>query len=212
MKSQGCVARPVRIKWLVALVVFFTALIVLLSSIYFLYLPTGGYQGGRNPTYGIVILFSRETWEFLHTWVGVAFIAAILVHMPIHWSWIVGTIRRMRNNLIDKDQKMNSKVKLNILVDGIIGFSFLVAAITGLRFLLLPNHGTASQLLNITTLDIIHTWSGVVMSLAAIAHFFIHWSWISKITPKIVKLPERRPAEITINETPSGNPVILSNK
>ncbi len=54
-----------RNKWLLFAVVFLSGLVAALSGIYFLFVPSGGYQGGRNPTYGLTILFSRHTWDDL---------------------------------------------------------------------------------------------------------------------------------------------------
>jgi hypothetical protein len=34
-------------------------------------------------------LFSRTTWDVIHTWSGVAMIAAAILHFAIHWRWIV---------------------------------------------------------------------------------------------------------------------------
>ena len=41
----------------------------------FLFLPVGGFQGGRNPYYGIVIFFERHTWGDIHTWSSVVIMA-----------------------------------------------------------------------------------------------------------------------------------------
>ena len=54
------------------------ALVVIASSLYFLYLPNG-FQGGRNPYYEIIILFARETWDVLHTWSGILMILISLI-------------------------------------------------------------------------------------------------------------------------------------
>ena len=89
MEKKPLVSSQTRRNWWIDLTLFLSGLVVLVSSVYFLFLPSGGYQGGRNPYYGIVILFSRETWEWLHTWLGIAMIAAAVIHIPLHWGWIV---------------------------------------------------------------------------------------------------------------------------
>jgi hypothetical protein len=165
---------------------------VFLSSIYFLFLPTGGYQGGKNPYYGITILFDRETWETLHTWGSIIFIAAILIHLPLHWRWISGTAKRISGSFRKDGSTMNVKVRCNIAVDSIIASSFFIATVSGIYFLLLPKHSVNEWLFSASTWDLIHTWSGIVMVLAAMVHFLIHWNWIRKITPKVVNLPIRK--------------------
>ncbi len=34
------------------------------------------------------------------------------------------------------------------------------------------------------TWDVIHTWSGVLMVLAALLHFVIHWRWAVNVTER----------------------------
>ena len=58
-----------------------------------LILPRGGrgYMGGRGT---IVIardsfLWSRDTWLGLHDWVGIALVVVVLLHLALHWRWIV---------------------------------------------------------------------------------------------------------------------------
>ena len=64
------ISRTTRLNWILDAGVFFTALVAGFSGLYFLYVPVGGYQGGKNPLYGITILFSRSTWDDLHLWGG----------------------------------------------------------------------------------------------------------------------------------------------
>ncbi len=55
----------------------------------------GGYQGGRNPAYSAVIAgLDRGTWSDLHTWLGLGFVAVLVVHQALHWAWIRNTIGR----------------------------------------------------------------------------------------------------------------------
>ena len=73
--STKTVSLQTRTNWIIDLTVFLGGLAAAISGIYFLFLPSGGYQGGRNPMYGVTVLFARHTWDDLHTWSGVAMIA-----------------------------------------------------------------------------------------------------------------------------------------
>ena len=68
--STQTVSKQTQKNWWVDAALLFSAVAAALSGIYFLFLPSG-YQGGRNPLYNIQILFSRQTWDDLHTWTGV---------------------------------------------------------------------------------------------------------------------------------------------
>ncbi len=72
VKEQRLLAKATRRNWEIDASLFISAILASLSGIYFLYFVTGGYQGGRNPQYGVVFLFERHTWDLIHTWTGVA--------------------------------------------------------------------------------------------------------------------------------------------
>ena len=70
MSKRIGISMQTRKNWLIDAAVFLGGIVAALSGIYFLFLPSGGYQGGRNPMYGITIFFQRHTWDDLHTWGG----------------------------------------------------------------------------------------------------------------------------------------------
>ena len=55
------ISTQTRNNWLIDAGLALSAVTAMISGIYFLYLPVGGYQGGRNPMYGVHILFERHT-------------------------------------------------------------------------------------------------------------------------------------------------------
>ncbi|MCJ7618813.1 MAG: DUF4405 domain-containing protein [Anaerolineae bacterium] len=66
------------------------------SGIVLLTQPHGGYQGGRNPNFGQTVLFlSRDGWMDFHVWGSLAMIAGIVVHLALHWRWIVCMVKRL---------------------------------------------------------------------------------------------------------------------
>jgi hypothetical protein len=66
------------------------------SSLVFLAAGSGGYQGGRNPSFQTAILgISRWTWSDVHTWTGLAVVAGVAIHLLLHWRWIVGMTKGM---------------------------------------------------------------------------------------------------------------------
>jgi hypothetical protein len=158
-----------------------TGLIAVLSGIYFLFLPIGGYMGGRNPFYDVIIFFQRHTWDDIHTWSSVAILVLALLHIPLHWGWIVKMTEKGFRSMIGKS-KLNKHSSFNLFINVLIGISGLICGISGLYFLFLP----AEPILIFTPLawDLIHTWSGVVMTAAGILHFGIHWKWVVKVLSK----------------------------
>ena len=59
------------------------------SGVYFLFVPGGRWAA--DPLF----LFTRATWDLLHTWAGVALISAALIHFVIHWKWVTKVSHKM---------------------------------------------------------------------------------------------------------------------
>ena len=198
--TMQCVSKQTQKHWWVNAALFTSAVLAALSGIYFLFLPTGGFQGGRNPLYNIQILFTRQTWDDLHTWGGVAMIIAAVVHLAFHWSWVVSMARRTWNELTGKCGCMNSRGRWNLILNTVVAVSFIFTALSGIYFLFVPSGGRAVDpmiLFNRTTWDLIHTWSAIMLIATAVIHFVIHWKWVTKVTGKMIKLvfPSRAVAQ-----------------
>jgi cytochrome b subunit of formate dehydrogenase len=192
-------SKPIRMSmqtrknWLIDAAVFLGGILAALSGIYFLFLPSGGYQGGRNPMYGITILFSRHTWSDLHTWGGVLMIAAIAVHLTFHWDWVRRMAGRTVNALVPGGSRLSRGALFNVGIDLLVALSFLACAVSGIYFLFAPAGGfqggrnpgwDPNFLFSRTTWDLVHTWSGVVLISSAVVHFAIHWRWVKNVTAR----------------------------
>lgn len=176
-------------NWWIDAILFSSAVIAALSGIYFLFLPAGGYQGGRNPLYEVQILFDRHTWDDLHTWGGAAMIAAAMIHLLIHWSWVKSMLRRTWNELTGKCGCMNARGRWNLILNVLVAASFVLAAISGVYFMFIPGGRWAADPMIIftrTTWDLIHTWSGVAFISLALIHFYIHWKWVTKVSRRML--------------------------
>ena len=182
MKKSN-LSSKLRYNWFIDAVLFLGALLAVLTGVYFLVYPVGGYMGGRNPDYGVIFIFGRETWEVLHDWTGIAMIAAALIHIVFHWKWILGTLKRIFRMLSRKAERFGNRLFWTIVIDAIIALGFFLSAISGLYFFFAAKD--ANWLLLDTTWDMIHTWSSDIMIIAALIHIILHWDWIKNITAKI---------------------------
>lgn len=188
MKERKSTLTPkLRQNWWIDAGLGVSAVVAILSSLYFLAFPVGGYQGGRNPYYDLVVIFSRHTWDIIHTWSGALMIFAAVVHIIIHWTWITGTINRTWHIITRKEKGFKPRLTYNIALDATVALSFLVCTISGAYFMAFPESGPSGQsfVFTKTGWDLIHTWSGVVMTITAVLHFVLHWKWVVNITGKI---------------------------
>lgn len=191
MTPQRMVSQKTLNNWLLDASLALSGLLAGLTGVYFLFLPTNGYMGGRNPLYGITILFQRATWEDLHIWTGLAMTVVALIHLAIHWKWVVSTSRRLWREATGKSKTLNRHVVVNILTNLVIAVGFFLSAASGVYFFVIGgSHGGSNPapffLFSLTAWDMIHTWSSVVMMAAAMVHFLIHWQWVVKVTRRVV--------------------------
>jgi drug/metabolite transporter (DMT)-like permease len=191
-----------RANWLIDVAVFIGGILAGLSGVYFLFLPSGGYQGGRNPAYGITLLFERHTWSDVHLWGGVLMIVAIAVHFAIHWEWVKRMSRRSVKAMFGRNGKLSKGAKVNVAINALVAVSFLLCAVSGIYFIFGPSGGYQGGsnagwdpgfLFSRTAWDLIHNWSGVVLSAAAVVHFAIHWRWVRNVTARFFLSLRRQP-------------------
>jgi len=208
MSKRVKISAQNRNNWLLDATVFIGGVLAALSGIYFLYLPSGGYQGGRNPTYGVTVLFDRHTWDDLHTWSGMVMIAAAAIHLVIHWNWIKMMVRRSAKAVMSRERGMPRFVLFNIAINAVVALSFLLTTVSGVYFLFAPSGGfqggsnpdwDPAFLFSRTTWDLFHTWAGVTLIGAVAVHFWIHWRWVKNVTKKLFLslLPQPRAGEST---------------
>jgi hypothetical protein len=210
MEKRKGLSTQTRRNWLIDAALFVGGILAALSGVYFLFLPSGGYRGGRNPLYGVTILFSRHTWDALHTWAGVAMIGAVVIHLAVHWRWVVMMAKRTVKAFTSRGSKLSRGARLNVALNTLVAISFLVTAVTGIYFLFVPSgggghaaSGSATFLFSRTSWDVIHTWAGVVLITAAVAHLAIHWRWVRNVTVRLVRSlgPERA---VPVVQMPAG--------
>ena len=187
-----------RRNWLIDAALFVGGILATLSGVYFLFVPSGGYQGGRNPMHGVAILFERHTWEDLHTWSGVAMIVVAVVHLAVHWRWVKMMAIRVVNAIRTRGAGLSKGARVNVAINLVVALSFVLVSASGIYFLLWPAGGSSE-----TVWDMIHTWSGVAMIAAAVVHLAIHWRWVKNVTVRMVRSlqPERG---VPVVQMPAG--------
>jgi len=204
------VSKSTKKNWMVDAILFISALIASLTGIYFLFLPVNGYQGGRNPMANVQILFSRQTWDNLHTWGGVIMIFIAGIHLVLHWNWLVKMVMRSLKQLSGRCDCLNSRGRWNLLLDIVVAISFLLSAVSGVFFLFVSGgrHLVDPQFLFTRyTWDMIHTWSAVVLIIAAVLHIAIHWKWIEKVTGNLFQLVIPKKIEPSVEISTEGRQI-----
>lgn len=102
--------RKARINLLVDVAIGVAFLVeVVTGFVLWLVLPHGGYQGGRNPLYQQAFIVSRDVWLSLHDWFAVVMVLGVLVHLVLHWRWIVGIFRTLWREAFSQEPSMRGE-------------------------------------------------------------------------------------------------------
>ena len=90
-------------KWATNYILFVIMLLLGLAqatsgSVLWFVLPSGqhGYLGGRNAelTDSSFLSWPRHNWIDLHDWTAVALLVMLIIHLILHWKWIIYTTRK----------------------------------------------------------------------------------------------------------------------
>lgn len=66
------------------------------SGVAFLFMGSGGYQGGRaDPSQAFFLGIARDTWRTLHTFASLAMSAGVGLHLVFHFNWITCVTKRI---------------------------------------------------------------------------------------------------------------------
>ncbi len=75
-----------KLNFLVDFLAFVAFLLVAKTGlIIFFFLPGGVRQGRYQEFWGI----TKATYSTIHDWAGIALIVLVIIHLILHWRWIV---------------------------------------------------------------------------------------------------------------------------
>jgi|GEM_PF-3554901 len=113
MSKQIAMPAQPRLNLLVNAIAFMGFILMALSGISFLVFP------------------SNDTLSGLHAFGSVMTIAAIVIHIALHWQWVKMMTRRSVESLTSRSVTLPKSVRLNVAIDTLIAISFLVTAVSG---------------------------------------------------------------------------------
>ncbi|GAB4423443.1 MAG: DUF4405 domain-containing protein [Anaerolineae bacterium] len=118
----------------------------------------------------------------IHEWLGIAFGAAIIMHLLLHWQWLVAVTRRFLSNV-------PWQARLNYILNL---FLFIDVTIIILSGLMISREALPSLGLSLASSG---AWKGLHhltanLSLALIGlHVALHWQWIANAVKRYVIQP-----------------------
>ncbi len=141
----------------------------------------------------LAIMAPGFTGIAIHEWLSLAFAAAVIVHILLHWDWIVCVGRKFVKNLLHVS-------KLKFVVDALLFVAVIVVMLSGLLIsrAVLPFLGLEAA--HNRAWESLHSLSADASLFLMALHFALNWGWVTCMFKKHIALPIaglfRRPARM----------------
>jgi hypothetical protein len=135
----------------------------------------------------LVALQPRMTGIAVHEWFTLAATATLIIHVILHWDWVVGVTKKFFSNFFHVS-------RLNYIVNLLLFVGFVIVITSGLAISrsVLPTFGL--QIDASRTWREIHNLSSNLLLLLVAVHFALHWSWVKNTFTRLFVKPFQRQA------------------
>lgn len=134
----------------------------------------------------------------IHEWLSLALAVAVVVHLLLHWQWIVVTMRRFVGRLA-------GPARINLVLNVVLFIAFVVVTLTGVLISqeALPFFGL--RLTVNRAWQSLHRLSADLIVFVLGLHVALHWKWLLNALQRYAVKPvlewgkrlTRRPAAVT---------------
>ena len=130
----------------------------------------------------LVAMAPRFSGIAVHEWLSIAFGAAIVTHLLLHWKWIVEITRKLFT-------KANWTARTNYILNSVLFVAMVVAIFSGIMIseAALPLFGIQTQRGGIWRG--LHGFSADLSMVILGLHIALHWQWILNMTKRFVVKP-----------------------
>jgi hypothetical protein len=138
---------------------------------------------------GFLVVFEPAlTGVAVHEWLSLAFASAVMVHLLLHWEWVVQVTLKFFRKLFHSS-RLNYVLNLALLVD------FVLVLLSGLLISrsVLPTLGL--QVASNPAWRFLHSSSADFSLLLLGLHLALHWKWILSSTKRYLFSPRKRSAQ-----------------
>ena len=78
-----------KLNYLVDFSMFISFLVTAITGLILKFFLSSGKRSGQNEFLGII----KGNWELVHDWIGILLIFIVIIHIVLHWNWIVSMTR-----------------------------------------------------------------------------------------------------------------------
>ena len=136
----------------------------------------------------------HATGQTIHEWLGIAFGAAVIVHLLLHWKWIINVVRRFFS-------KLPGQVRLNSVLNSLLFVAMTLIIFSGIMIskVVLSTFGLTGQHDGIWR--VVHTTATNVALIIVALHVALHWKWIVGTLKRTIWQPMKIPHAVRNDTT-----------
>jgi hypothetical protein len=130
----------------------------------------------------LVVYQAKATGVAIHEWLGVGIAAAIIIHILLHWQWVVNISQRFF-------QKIQTEPRINYLLNAGLFICFTTIIFSGLMISrsVLPFFGLEAA--NTSFWKTLHFTAADVSLWLTALHVALHWRWVVDTVKRHVVSP-----------------------
>lgn len=137
----------------------------------------------------LVAMDPRLTGIAIHEWLSIAFGAAIITHLVLHWKWLVATTTRFL-------KRIPRESRLNYILNTLFFIDIVVVILSGIMIseAALPLFGL--ELHGGRVYRGLHSLSANLSVIILGLHVALHWKWIANATKRYIVEPLVAPFKV----------------
>lgn len=130
----------------------------------------------------LIVSAPKFTGEAIHEWLGLALAATLLVHILLHWNWIVTVGAKFF-------QKLWNTSRLNFIVNILLFSAFIAVTVSGIMISKTALSTLGIQLAGGGSWKMIHKTAADATLYLTGLHFALHWNWMVTMVKKHILSP-----------------------
>jgi len=132
----------------------------------------------------LVAMEPRFSGIAIHEWLSLSLAATIVLHLLLHWKWIIAVAGRFF-------QKLWHASRLKFLVDTLLFVDFVAVMLSGIMIsrVVLPALGLSIGQANMQWRSL-HSLSADISILLVGLHFALNWDWVVSTIKRVALAPQ----------------------
>jgi cytochrome b561 len=148
-----------------------------------------GFTGNYYDVFGL----PRYVWIDIHNWASVILLGIIILHIVMHWNWVIETLKRAKSYFNGPVRKAGEQFIASItlfvlfIADCFSGFVVWLILPRGALdyYNMLSGAGRTFWGLQRNTWVDIHVWLATLILAVVIIHIVLNWRWIANVSKKL---------------------------